>query len=440
MRGQVDVIYGAQMGDEGKGRFTSQYAGEGYGIAARYNGGANAGHTFKLLEQEINTHQIPSGITTPGVMNLITNSSLFDPQAIQDEMSEMAHHNIEITPDNLGVSESASLILPHHIMLDSLREVGPGRQGSTKRGIAFAAAEKFGRKGLFFHQLVTNPDEVEEKVIRGIQNANVVLDNNGGEALSLIQDPKETYEKWLKSARGMLPYMVDTVSLIHDTLRRGNNVLAEGAQSIGLDIDHGVRPENTSSLTGVAGAQQSLGISPRDIGKIFGVAKLFKSRVGGTPDSFPTKEEDEERAEKMRGTPGNTDYESGKSTGRKRDMGWFDLTDITLAKRTNGMDQLHVTKLDCLPNAGDTIKIATHYINGDSEVKPERPNHVELMQGWNPVYEEFPTWEGSILGVQSYSELPPEAKEIIEFIEQKSDTPIGIIGTGPGDDQKIDRR
>jgi adenylosuccinate synthase len=448
--GQVDVMLGMQMGDEGKGRFTYQFAGEGYLVVARYNGGANAGHTFEYLGKEINTHQIPSGITYDGVLNLLTNCSLFDPSAIREEMRDLSQKGIEISPSNLGVSESASLVLPHNIMWDEIREGGSGKQGSTVRGISSTAADKFGRTGVFFHQIETSPDEVEEKFIKGIEEANAHIRRNGGGMFSLrnrsrklrklIRNPKEEYERWFQDARAMLPYMVNTVEIIQETLRNGDRILAEGAQSIGLDIDHGIRQENTSSLTGVAGAQQSLGIAPNHIGTVYGVAKLFKSRVGGSDDSFPTKIHDEVLAERIRGEPGTSSYEAGKSTGRLRDMGWFDMTDIGVAKERNGISKLLLTKLDCIPLAGDAVKIATHYTDDEDNVHLERPNHTDFMKKHTPKYVELPTWEEDIRGITSFDDLPENAKNFVEKIEELAQTDVIIIGTGPDDAEKIDRR
>lgn len=439
--GQVDVMLGMQMGDEGKGRFTYQFAGEGYLLVARYNGGANAGHTFEYLDQEINTHQIPSGICYDGVMNLLTNCSLFDPAAIQGEMAELDSKGIEVSPRNFGISESTSLVLPHHIMLDKAREAGSRSQGSTKRGIAQVAADKFGRSGIFFHQLVTSPDEVEHRVIEGIQAANTLLEDMGRNAWFLRQDPREAYERWLRDARSMLPYMVNTIEIVQDTIRNGDRILAEGAQSIGLDIDHGIRQENTSSLTGVAGAQQSLGIGPGHIGKVTGVAKLIKSRVGGSEDSFPTKINDPKIAKRLRGKPGAPDYEAGKSTKRLRDMGWLDMPDIHTAVELNDIGQIALTKLDVLPRAGAAVRIATHYVNKTTGTTTKRrPNHVDLMRDYEPVYKDFPTWREDITGVTDYALLPREAMDIVEAIQEMSGTEVVLIGTGPKDHQKIDLR
>jgi adenylosuccinate synthase len=438
---QIDVMLGMQMGDEGKGRFTHQFAGEGYEVVARYNGGANAGHTFDFLNQEINTHQIPSGISYPGVKNLLTNCSLFDPAAIVAEMAELESKGIAISPDNLGVSESASLVLPHHIMLDAARETSSKKQGSTVRGISQVAADKFGRSGVFFHQLETDPDAVEENVIQGIKAANVLLEEMGGNAWFKRRDPKEAYEIWLEAAEYMLPYMVDTTQIIYDTLDAGGRILAEGAQSIGLDIDHGIRPENTSSLTGVAGAQQSLCVGPELIDTAYGVGKLVKSRVGGSDASFPTKIKIKKLAAILRGTPGTPDYEAGKSTKRLRDVGYFDLTDIRTAIKLNGISKLLLTKLDCVPLFGPTVKVATHYEDRKGNIRLGRPNHVDFMKGFKPKYGlELPTWTEDIRGVTRFSDLPKNARIFVNSIEAILDTEVIMLGTGPGATDKIDLR
>ncbi len=345
-KNSVDVVIGLQMGDEGKGRYVEKLAGEGFAAVARYNGGANAGHTFVYKGQEVNTHQVPSGVTSPGVMNLITLSSYVDPISLVEEIKAFADKGIDVSSKNLNISDGAHLILPHNIMDDVIREVGKGSQGSTKRGIAQVASEKYLREGVTAVQYMNDLSSVKEKVIAKVMSSNEKIRTLGKEHAGLVQDPEESWGKWDKSMKYLVPFFTDTVTLIHEKLDNGEKILAEGAQSSGLDKEHGARFECTSSHVTIGGVLNSFGVGPAAIGQIYGVAKLLPSRVGGTPDSFPTKITDEKIAAQIRGKRGTVDGEFGKSTGRERQVGYLDLGLLRRGLKVNGVTGLVLTKLD----------------------------------------------------------------------------------------------
>jgi adenylosuccinate synthase len=419
------------MGDEGKGRFTNLLAGEGYAAVARFNGGANAGHTFEHNGEEINTHQIPSGITY-GIDNYITNSSLVDPVALIDEMRVLERAGIEFEPGRFIISASANLVLPLHIMLDEIRENGAHAQGSTKRGIRFAAADKYQRDGVTAEQFFSGQmDVVFEQLTRATEQL-----TDSEQIRELIQK----HQNWANAMQVLAPFFGDTVEIVHSQLDADNHILAEGAQSSGLDIEHGIHGEGTSSHVTVGGVLNSLGVGPHYVREVFGVAKLIKSRVGGTPESFPTRIEDEELAAKIRGPKGAIDSEYGKSTGRARMVGWLDLAELRQTKRVNGLGSLIVTKLDCVSSAGETVKIATHYEDANGEVVEHTPTSMDKLRELKPVYQELPTWNGNIQDIRRFRSLPGEARDLIKFISAELDLPVSMIGVGPNKEQTIDRR
>lgn len=431
MRGNIDVIIGAQMGDEGKGRFANKLAGEDYAAVGRYNGGANAGHTFEHLGSEINTHQIPSGITYPNVKNFITNSSLVDPVALVEEIDVLVEAGIPVSPDNLVISSSARLVLPSHILKDEMRECGSDFQGSTKRGIAFVAGDKYLRSAVTGNDYLYNPEETQDAII-----GMMPIEVSSSQEKEYIQ----SLRRFVMSMSVLEPYFTDTVDEINELIYNGHNILAEGAQSSGLDIEHGIHGEGTSSHVTTGGVLNSFGVGPRDIGEVFGVAKLLKSRVGGSKESFSTRIEDTELADKIRGNFGDIDAEYGKSTGRSRLVGWLDLAEIRQAQRVSGFTQLMVTKLDCVPRAGESVKVATHYVDSKGSKVMHTPTSMHRLLELNPVYEELPTWSEDIQNVRAFSDLPGEAQDLIKFISDSLDLPVTMIGVGPNKNQIIDDR
>lgn len=433
---QIDVVIGLQMGDEGKGRFVHFMAPE-YFAVIRYNGGSNAGHTFMEGGVEINTHQIPSGIVYDGLMNIISQGCLVNPEALYIESGELAEAGIHTTPNNLMVSREAHLVLPHHVILDELRENGNGGQGSTKSGISFAAADKYGRRSPTVGDLEADPEGVyafvRDEMNTVYRQAHLI---DGGDQLQAY--PESYMQAWRDSARWMVELFAgNDYQFIGDALQRGNRLLAEGAQSSGLDIEQGVRPQGTSSHVTVAGVLASMGVGPQAIGEVYGVAKLPKSRVGGTPESVPTIITDQEMATRIRGKEGDVDSEFGKSTGRPRMMAWLDLPELRRAVRVNGVTQLMLTKLDCVPRAGEITRVAYLYEGPDGELIKDMPNSVRELRGLTPLYRDFNTWSEDISGVRFYDDLPQNAKTYIDYIHDSLGVSITQIGVGPEADQVV---
>ncbi|HYH35928.1 MAG TPA: adenylosuccinate synthetase, partial [Candidatus Saccharimonadales bacterium] len=238
----LDVIVGLQRGDEGKGRFVDLVAGE-YDIIARGNGGANAGHTVIPEGMEpLALHQVPSGIAYPDKLNIIGGGVYLDPRLLIKEIETIRKAGLEVSAKNLLISDTAHLVMPHHVGLDALREDGVNAQGSTKSGIAYVAAEKYLRQGVRLES-IADPELLLELAVTGLQELNKQLPADQQQSKDEIE---HTAKAWLETAESLKEYMTDTVQIINDKLAEGRKVLAEGAQAYWLDINHGMYPAVTS--------------------------------------------------------------------------------------------------------------------------------------------------------------------------------------------------
>jgi adenylosuccinate synthase len=407
------VVLGAQFGDEGKGKIVDLMTPH-FSLVARYQGGHNAGHTVYVNGKKFVLHLIPSGILHQGVLCVIGNGVVVDPQALFKEIEELAQLGIEVG-DRLLISEKAHLILPYHRELDVLSEARRGERkiGTTSRGIGPAYEDKIGRRGIRVCDLVDTKalaDEVRENV--SARNR-IIKDST--------LDWKPVYDQLLAFGKRMRRWTGD-VSLVLDQARRnGQRILIEGAQGAMLDIDHGTYPYVTSSNATIGGACTGLGIPPKAIGGVLGVAKAYLTRVGEGP--FPTE---------LFGETGNrlreTGQEYGASTGRPRRCGWYDAVAVRYAVRVNGIDSIALTKLDVLDGL-DRIDICTGYQVGGRTIT-EFPSDINMQGPYTPVYESWPGWTAPTKGVRDYAKLPAEAQRYIARLEEVSGVPVGLISTG----------
>jgi adenylosuccinate synthase len=426
----VDIVLGLQRGDEGKGRIVDLMASE-YDIVARFNGGPNAGHTVANGDREpLKLHQLPSGIARPEVLNIVGNGMLLDPIRLLDEIKDVVNAGVAVSPNNLVISDLAHLILPHHISLDEIREAGEGGQGSTKRGIAFVASEKYERIGVRAELIAHNLNELEGAVREGLNSVNEARVSVGLK----VHDAEAEAKAWVAIAKELAPYISDTVALLHDSLENGKLVLAEGAQAFGLDIEFGMYPYVTSSHTTSGGAVNGLGIDPHDIKRVVGVVKVLKSHVGGGP--FVTQIPDEALAAKMRGKPGKIDSEYGASTGRERMVGYLDLPELRRAIAVNGVTEIALTKYDVLTMFGDSMNVAVAYELDGKELK-YAPSSASQLERCQPVYKQISLWPDDIAGVRKQSDLPQNARVLLEFLQEELGVPVTMIGVGPERDQII---
>lgn len=426
----LDVIVGLQRGDEGKGRFVDTVAGD-YDIIARGNGGANAGHTVVPEGMEpLALHQIPSGIAYPGKLNIIGGGVYLDSRLLVKEIEAIREAGLAVTADNLRISDTAHLVMPHHVGLDTLREGGNKAQGSTKSGIAYVASEKYLRQGVRLES-IANPKLLLELAVDGLQQLNEQLTEDQKQSPEEI---KATAEAWLKTAESLREYMTDTVQIINDQLAEGKKVLAEGAQAYWLDINHGMYPAVTSSSTTVTGLLDGLGVSAKHLGKVTGVAKAVKSHVGGGP--MVAEITDPKLQEALRGPVGETDSEYGATTKRPRRIGYPDLAELRNAVRGNGIDELAISKLDHVPRYGDKLQVAVSYTY-DGSKRLTAPTSVVALESCQANYRKCANWTEDISAIRSYDKLPAEAQAFIELFETELNVPVTKIGVGPGRRQII---
>lgn len=424
----VDVVLGLQRGDEGKGRFVDLLAPH-YDIVARFNGGPNAGHTIADDTLELRLHQIPSGITSEGVLNVIGNGSYVDPLKLLAELNDVKSH-VKVDPKQLLISTDAHLILPHHIGLDEIREAGTQGQGSTLSGIAYVAADKYVRSGIRAEELLDSDGALQSAVAQKLEEIQEARQSAG----LPIQEPNSVAAAWLKQAQTLRPFIGDTLTVLHEALKQKKNVLAEGAQATGLDIEHGMYPYVTSSHTTTGGVLNGLGVGPTHIGKIIGVAKVLRSHVGGGP--FVTKEHDLSKATRIRGKQGAVDSEYGATTGRERQVGYLDIPELRKAVLVNGVTELAITKLDVVPKTGKTVPIATAYTYKQQQLEMA-PSSAQRLERCKPVYEHLPTWQEDISSVRTFHGLPKQAQDFVRFLEKMLGIPVTMIGVGPLREQVI---
>lgn len=421
------VVIGAQWGDEGKGKIVDMLSAQSQ-VIVRFQGGANAGHTLKAGGSETVLHLIPSGILWPGVLCLIGNGVVLDPAVFLEEVDALGARGIDVSPDRLGISPKAHLILPYHKSLDKAREAkrGGGKIGTTGRGIGPCYEDKACRIGIRVGDL-DNDGEVRAKIAHALLEKNTLLN-----ALYKYEplDPDKTADDLLALAPRILPFVKDVDGLVHEAIDAGRNVLFEGAQGIHLDIDHGTYPYVTSSNTVSAGACCGTGIAPSDIDEVLGVVKAYTTRVGAGP--FPTElEDDAGRYMQAQG------HEYGATTGRPRRCGWLDAVILRESVRLNGMSRMAITKLDVLQNL-PRLQICTAYeLDGRRLDYP--PQSAADLARVKPVYESLPGFEDDISDCRRLEDLPAEARAYVKRMEDLTGVPAAYISVGPGRDQTIVR-
>lgn len=423
MRGRCTVVVGCQWGDEGKGKIVDVLA-EDVDIVARYQGGANAGHTVHVGEEEFILHQIPSGILHPGKRCLLGNGVVLDILQFFQEADALAARGIDLE-GRVGVSLRAHLILPYHRALDRAAEDSAAEKiGTTGRGIGPAYEEKAGRRGIRVADLADR-ERLEGLVARALEGFRERMAALGR---PLADDLEAEVEGALRLRERLLPLATETGLEIVEGLRGGKRVLMEGAQGTALDLDHGTYPFVTSSNTTAAAAATGVGVGPTVIDEVIGVVKAYTTRVGNGP--LPTGF-DPEMDEKVRTLGG----EFGATTGRPRRCGWFDAVLARYAARVNGLTGLAVTKLDVLDTLPQ-VALATAYRTPGGEVR-EFPAELASLEAAEPVYEMLPGWGVSTAGARSLADLPAAARRYLDRVEEVTGAPIRMVSVGTRRDQII---
>jgi adenylosuccinate synthase len=424
----VQIIVGAQWGDEGKGKIVDHLS-EKVDIVARYQGGANAGHTVVLPphkrkpEREFVLHLIPSGIFHSHVICVIGNGVVLDPVALMSEIQQLKDAGIKIA-GRLYISHNAHLIMPYHKLLDAAREQGAEKIGTTGRGIGPAYNDKYMRTGIRVVDLL-NRDVLCKKLKRNIEASN--------EMLSKLYHSQELnvdsiISEYLDFDQKFDEFITDTSEYLNNALKRGKQILAEGAQGALLDVDHGTYPFVTSSNPTSGGACTGLGIPPTSINSIIGIVKAYSTRVGNGP--FPTELKNE-IGETLRKCGG----EFGATTGRPRRCGWLDAVSLRYSIRINGIQRIAMTKLDVLDDFKE-IKVCTGY-KVDGKKLNHYPTDAQTLESIEPIYQTFRGWQSRTSDVRRYSKLPSEAKKYIEAIQSMLSTDIYMVSVGARRDQTL---
>ena len=415
-RGRCQVVVGCQWGDEGKGKVVDVLAGD-VDIVARYQGGANAGHTVRVREREFILHQIPSGILHPAKRCLLGNGLVLDPLQFFEEYDALRARGIEVE-GRVGVSWRAHLLLPYHRLLDRVAEDRAAEKiGTTGRGIGPAYEEKVGRRGIRVVD-AADPERFAALLEAGTARARRRLAAMGSTGACGLGG--ET-RRCLELRERLVALGTDTGREVVDHLSRGRRVLLEGAQGTALDIDHGTYPFVTSSNTTAAGAATGIGIGPTRLDSVLGVVKAYTTRVGNGPfpTEFPTAMDERVR------TLGN---EFGATTGRPRRCGWFDAVILRHASRVNGLTGLAVTKLDVLDTLPE-LRLATRYRLPEGETG-EFPPDTRSLEAAEPIYETLPGWERPTSAARRLSDLPAAARRYLDRIEELAGAPVEMVSVG----------
>jgi len=396
----VTVVVGAQWGDEGKAKVIDLLAKE-HTHVVRYQGGHNAGHTVVVGSERYALQLVPSGVLYPHVIPVIANGVVVDLPTLFHEIGTLESRGVSCS--KLVVSSQAHLIFPWHQALDALYEAGRGdaRIGTTLKGIGPAYADKARREGLRAGE-VLDPDGFASAVKQRAVSHNSEIVALGGAPL----DVDELVESFDAYGRRLVPYIADTVALLHEALDRDDRLLLEGAQATFLDLDHGTYPFVTSSNPTAGGACVGTGIGPLYLSRIVGISKAYATRVGSGP--FPTELHDEVGDQLV-----DIGHEFGTVTGRRRRTGWLDCVMLRKAVRINSLTELALTKLDVLDSFPE-IKVCTEY---DAQGRP--------------VYAVLDGWRCDISAVRSRNDLPAKAAAFVSLVESEVGVPVRIVGTGP---------
>ena len=416
------AVLGAQWGDEGKGKIVDLLT-PNFSIVARYQGGHNAGHTVYANGRKFVLRLLPSGILHEGITCVIGNGVVVDPQALFAEIDELASAGIAIG-DRLIVSDKAHLILPYHRELDLLSEARRGERkiGTTSRGIGPAYEDKIARRGVRVGDLA-NTEALSSAIRHNVDARNRIIRESSMDANQVLADLRQAWQR-------MAPWVQDVSLFLARARRQNRPIMFEGAQGTLLDIDHGTYPYVTSSNATIGGVCTGLGLPPRAINGVLGVAKAYTTRVGEGP--LPTE---------LTGEIGNrlreTGQEFGAVTGRPRRCGWYDAVAVRYAVRVNGLDALALTKLDVLDGI-ESIEVCTAYRCGGKTIQ-ELPSDLAQLAACEPIYETVPGWDGSTKGVRRYADLPAGARRYIEALEAASGVPAALISTGSDREDTIVR-
>ncbi len=420
-------ITGLQWGDEGKGKIVDILA-EHSDIVVRYSGGANAGHTVVVGDAKFALHLLPSGSVRPGIICVITNGVVLDPDGIIKEIEGLKKKDISLA-GRLFISENAHLVLDYHKKEDQLREesLGKNKLGTTIRGIGPCYADKVSRSSAVRMADLADLEMLKSKLQMIVERKNKIF---GAVYNAEPVSAEEIFEKCKTYADELLPFAIDTTEYLHKAIVGGRSVLFEGAQGSLLDLDHGTFPYVTSSNASSLGMPAGSGVPAKMVDKFIGVVKAYSTRVGAGP--FPS-EQDNEIGQRIR-ERGN---EYGTTTGRPRRCGWFDAVAVLYSATIGAIDSLAMLHLDTMAGFNE-IKICKAY-KIDGEEITFFPSNTHKLSRAECVYESVPGWAKEITKVKDFNDLPKNAQNYIMVLEEMVGKPITIIGVGPKRSETIFR-
>ena len=412
------AIVGINWGDEGKGRMVDLLT-RGHDIVVRYQGGGNAGHTIINEYGKFALHLLPSGIFTKGVMNVLGNGVALDCENLWKEIEDVRTRGVEISPENLAVSDRASLLLPWHRELDGLEEarLADKKYGSTRQGIAPFYSDKYSKKTVLAGEL-NYPEHLRAHLLDLLEWKNLTLKNvYGAEGYTMAQ-----LEDWVADyGEKIRPFVRDTGEYLKKSVAEGKSILFEAQLGALRDLDYGIVPYTTSSNTIAAFAPVGSGLPGVKIDSVIGVVKAYSSCVGEGPF---TCEWFGEQAEKLR----EAGAEYGAKTGRPRRVGPIDIVATRYGVETQGATNIALTKLDVLSYM-DEIPICEKY-ELFGEVTDRFPFPAVLSDA-KPVIKTMPGWKCDISSCRKWEELPKEARDYVEYVEREIGCRIGYVSVGP---------
>jgi len=421
----VTVVVGTQWGDEGKAKIIDLLAGT-HSHVVRYQGGHNAGHTVVVGKERYALQLVPSGVLYDHVTPVIGNGVVVAMPTLFSEIDTLEARGVSCK--RLRVSTLAHLIFPWHQRHDAISESlrGESKLGTTLKGIGPAYADKVKRIGVRAGE-VRDRERFRTLVKERATQENLVFASLNEPLLAV----DEVVEQSDVFAQRLLPYLDDTVNLLHDALDDGASVLLEGAQATFLDIDHGTYPYVTSSNPTAGGACAGSGIGPRDITRVMGIAKAYTTRVGSGP--FPTE---------VHGDLGDRIVDIGREfgtvTGRRRRPGWLDLVMLRHAVRVNSLTEIALTKLDVLDDF-DTVRVCVAY-RLDGRTVTSFPDNAETLAGVECVYHDIPGWKQTLRHCRAEADLPQQVQQLLSLVESHTGVPVSVVGVGPERDDVVLRK
>lgn len=422
----VEIIIGAQWGDEGKGKIIDLLAQEA-DCVVRFHGGNNAGHTVVNPYGKFPLHLVPCGIFNPHCRVFITGGVVLNLEVLVNEIA-MLKKAVPNFRNRLFISPRAHVIMPYHTLLDELYEQAKGkaRTGTTKSGIGPVYADKVSYHGIRLGDL-QDKKLFAQKLRSALRLKNKIIQALGGKRLSFKKIYGEAQKQYLK----IKPYVCETFVLLHQAILAQKKILLEGAQGTFLDNDWGTYPWVTGSNMVAGNAHSGAGIAPVYLSRICGVVKAYTTRVGGGP--FPTEQENK-IGENLR----EIGHEYGTTTGRPRRCGWLDLELVKFARELNGFTDLALTKLDVL-DGFSSLQVCTGY-----RLRGKRVGYADLLSldlyAVEPVYKRLKGWEQSTAALRTFAALPKEAQQYIKLIENHTGVKVFLISVGPERNQTIIRR